>query len=180
MSIMRYAIVFILLVGVCLGSAASAPASQAQGEQPFLVVFPAQDGIQAPQVYMALDIDAGYYHSCLVNINHKVFCWGYNDQGQLGNGSASTSRWPVPVSGLSGDAVSVSAGYQHTCAVMASGAAKCWGYGGAGQLGHSKYESSFTPVQVTGLVTTTLSIERGVQPHLRRGKPRRSALLGLQ
>ncbi|WP_300619441.1 hypothetical protein, partial [Dokdonella sp.] len=56
-----------------------------------------------------------------------IQCWGANNYGQLGDGTTSSSALPVTVAGLGGSAVSVSAGFAQTCAVVDTGAVKCWG-----------------------------------------------------
>lgn len=62
-----------------------------------------------------------------------IKCWGYTAYGQLGDGSATDSPTPVDVLGLDSRAESVAVGYYHSCALMSTGAVKCWGkdYGGA-------------------------------------------------
>ena len=96
-------------------------------------------------------ISAGTYHACVV-ASGAVYCWGYNNSGQLGNGSATSAIVPVAVDtsgALSGKIVTtVSAGAYETCAV-ASGAAFCWGAGGNGELGNSASLNSSSPVAVT-------------------------------
>ena len=51
---------------------------------------------------------------------------GGNQNGQLGNGTTSSSSTPVSVSGIA-TAVDITAGEFHTCAVLSNGVAKCWG-----------------------------------------------------
>ena len=79
---------------------------------------------------------AGFTHSCAQMINGSVFCWGYNENGQLGLGYLST-REVVPklVAGLPSRAVSVAAGGYHTCALLDSGAVMCWGRCQEAQIG---------------------------------------------
>lgn len=99
-------------------------------------------------------IAAGSNHTCAVTGNgstvatkNQVYCWGYNNSGAVGDsGSASSLTTPVRVkwpdalkNGASGDTgvkvLQVTTGYQHTCAIIATGAAYCWGYNYFGQLG---------------------------------------------
>jgi alpha-tubulin suppressor-like RCC1 family protein len=90
-----------------------------------------------------------------------VKCWGLNDRGQLGNGTTADAPMPTPVVGLGTQVSAVAAGYKHTCAVTAAGAVKCWGSNQFGQLGIGTTTDSATPVDVTGLGTTVVSIATG-------------------
>lgn len=96
----------------------------------------------------ALDISMGYDHSCAVRTDGKVACWGKNDKGQLGDGSVGTSvTMPVEVTGVT-NAVAVSAGFDHTCAVTDTGALYCWGGNFYGALGNGDNIDQSAPVQV--------------------------------
>lgn len=55
-----------------------------------------------------------------------MWCWGYNDRGQLGDGTRETRLVPTPVVALD-DVVALSAGREHTCALRADGRVLCWG-----------------------------------------------------
>ena len=112
-------------------------------------------------------IDAGAYHTCGITtasltlaIDRQVYCWGNGGQGQLGNGASVQSTIPVRVSEpLQGTtrAVSISAGYLHTCVVALNSQAYCWGYNALGQLGTADavFTSTNIPTQVHVLGTYT-------------------------
>ena len=104
----------------------------------------------------ATEIAAGYAHTCALLTDQTVQCWGDNSLDQLGvNGTTSKSNTPVAISGISG-ATAITAGYAHTCALLADQTVKCWGYNGSGQLGNGTTVSSKTPVSVSGIDGTTV------------------------
>jgi hypothetical protein len=102
----------------------------------------------------------GGYHSCALLTGGKVMCWGYNDAGQLGNGTYTNRATPVEVSGIT-SAIRLSLGDYHSCAMLADGKVLCWGYNGDGQLGDGTYTDRATPVEVLGISTAT-SISLGL------------------
>lgn len=80
-------------------------------------------------------------HTCAVTTDSQVLCWGAGIRGQIGDGGATTRWLPTPVVGLSGPAISVSAGGYNdgnngqTCALLSGGSIQCWGNNDLGQLG---------------------------------------------
>ncbi|TAH33182.1 hypothetical protein EYC59_05280 [Candidatus Saccharibacteria bacterium] len=98
---------------------------------------------------------AGYNHTCVVDSLGKVYCWGYNSQGQLGNGASGTTNNPNPTavitSGPMGSKVivKVNGGDSHTCALSQDGDIFCWGGNIYGQIGDGSTTNRFTPAQVT-------------------------------
>ncbi len=125
----------------------------------------------------AVAITAGVSHSCALLDNGAVRCWGYALFGQLGYGNATTigdtetpgSVEPVDL-GAGRSATAISAGSQHTCALLDDAKVRCWGYGGNGQLGYANTLSvgddetpgSVGPVDV-GAGRTATSISAGRQ-----------------
>lgn len=88
-------------------------------------------------------VSVGHSHTCAIAGNEgAAFCWGKNDYGQLGNGSTgggtSTPGAVADTNGFSTDskliATAVSAGDNHTCAIIAM-QVYCWGRNDYGQLG---------------------------------------------
>jgi alpha-tubulin suppressor-like RCC1 family protein len=83
-------------------------------------------------------IAVGRQHACALNAVGEARCWGANGSGQLGDSTNTHQVTPILVAGSgAGDRVfgRISAGYEHTCAVNASGAAWCWGSIAFGALG---------------------------------------------
>ena len=99
----------------------------------------------------ASSVSSGSSHTCAIHSGGEVRCWGWGYSGQMGNGASTSYQYtPVSVSGISA-ASSVSAGDEHTCAVLSGGTVQCWGYGYYGQLGNGKSTTSqSTPVEVLG------------------------------
>jgi alpha-tubulin suppressor-like RCC1 family protein len=103
----------------------------------------------------ATALDVGYLHTCAVLSDGTVKCWGENSHGQLGNGPSFFNFFsPVAVPGVT-NAIAVSAGVYHTCAVLSDGPVKCWGNNSAGGLGDGTTINSSTPVTVSGITNAT-------------------------
>jgi alpha-tubulin suppressor-like RCC1 family protein len=120
-------------------------------------------------------ISASGFSSCAVTDVGAVKCWGWNANGQLGDGTTTNRSTPVAVQGLSTGVVAVDLSNQHACALLASGAVRCWGSNSRGQLGDGTTTARLTPVtasafpaNVTGIsaggdATCVLTTARGVQ-----------------
>jgi alpha-tubulin suppressor-like RCC1 family protein len=105
-------------------------------------------------------VSAGGEHALALEANGTAAAWGENLDGQLGNGGPpGSSAVPVTVQGLTG-AVAVSAGDQHSLALLSSGIVMAWGDNGFNQLGQPDgfpggIQSSNVPVQVSDLGQTS-------------------------
>ena len=101
-------------------------------------------------------VSLGRFYSCgVTTAGKRAYCWGFNGDGELGDGTNTDSNVPVVVlGGLTFQ--SVSAGSEHSCGVTTAGAAYCWGLNGTGQLGDGTNAISNVPVAVLGGLTFQL------------------------
>ena len=107
---------------------------------------------------------AGQSHTCALLSDRTVRCWGSNEFGQLGNGVLSDAAAPdgapivapvtvpVPVANLTG-ALAITAGDDHSCALLAGGTVRCWGRNASGELGNGTTSDSPVPTAVKTLST---------------------------
>ena len=92
-------------------------------------------------------IEGGQSHTIALKNDDTVWCWGNNDDGQLGDSTSGTDRTtPVQVSGLT-DVTAIAAGGSHSVALKAGGTVRSWGDNSDGQLGDGSTTQSETAVQ---------------------------------
>ncbi len=114
----------------------------------------------------------GAFHVCALLTDGTVRCWGNNKFGQVGlapDRSETTcdpgdgfdvgcQRRPRAVEGLS-NVRQITAGRNHTCALLMDGSVRCWGLNDSGQIGNGMVESQdaprIAPTAVTGLSNVT-------------------------
>lgn len=107
-----------------------------------------------PNLSGATQIGVGRRHACAILSDATVQCWGDNSQGQLGNGTTTSSASPVATLGIT-TAAALTAGDDVTCALLADESVRCWGANSDGQLGNGTTTPSLSPVTVSGLVDAT-------------------------
>ena len=103
----------------------------------------------------------GYGHYCALTTSGGVKCWGYNVYGQIGDGTTTNRLTPVDVTGLTSGVAQITLGFYHTCALLTSGGAKCWGYNAFGQIGDGTTTNRNTPVDVSALTSGVAQIRAG-------------------
>jgi alpha-tubulin suppressor-like RCC1 family protein len=90
----------------------------------------------------AIQVSTGYSHTCALLTTGKVRCWGWNKYGQLGyrNAANREDNEVTPTSArevnLGDKAIQITTGTYHTCALLATGKIRCWGWNHYGQLGY--------------------------------------------
>jgi alpha-tubulin suppressor-like RCC1 family protein len=100
-------------------------------------------------------VDTGGYHTCFTRADGKVYCFGYNHHGELGRGNSGGGQYTIEaVQGVEG-AKAISLGRHHACAIVADNTLKCWGYGGAGELGYGANSHRNTAVSVVDISGVT-------------------------
>ncbi len=102
-------------------------------------------------------IAGGGYHTCAITTGGAVKCWGFNNYGELGDGSTSLRNLPVDVPSLTSGVSAITTGEGVTCALL-SGAAKCWGSNTYGQLGDGTVSVRYSPVAVSTLPASVSAI----------------------
>jgi hypothetical protein len=108
--------------------------------------------VSLPSGTTVIAIAAGGFHSLALTASGQVLAWGYNGNGELGNGATTNSSSPVAVSLPSGTTVTaIAGGGSHSLALTSTGQVLAWGYNVYGQLGNGTTTNSTTPVAVSAL-----------------------------
>ena len=101
-------------------------------------------------------ISAGQSHACALLDDGRVFCWGGNYGGEIGDGTSDNKRMtPVQVQSLE-PAASISAGDFMTCAVLTTGGVKCWG-----SLDKQNASGQLLPISIEGLTSGMKAVAAG-------------------
>lgn len=112
-----------------------------------------------------VELAAAGLHTCARTAAGAVLCWGFNFDGQVGDGSEENVRTePTPVTGLGTGVVAIDGGGAftgHTCAITAASGLVCWGDNDHGQLGDGTMSDGLVPVAVTGLGSGVEAVAAG-------------------
>ena len=98
-------------------------------------------------------VSAGFSTTCAVTLDHRAYCWGVNDRGEVGDGSTTFRLRPVRVAG--GHLFrQIETTFEHTCAVTyPDNRAYCWGWNVDGQLGDGTRTDRLKPVAVASALS---------------------------
>ncbi|MCP9496174.1 MAG: FG-GAP-like repeat-containing protein [Pyrinomonadaceae bacterium MAG19_C2-C3] len=94
-------------------------------------------------------IKTGDKHSLALK-DGRVYAWGFNSNGQLGDGTTTQRLAPIEVVGLT-NVIAIGGGASHSVALRGDGTVWVWGTNAAGQVGDNTTTRRLTPVQVKGL-----------------------------
>ena len=105
---------------------------------------------QAAGDTVVVALGAGGGHTCAITTDGGLQCWGFNKDGQLGDGTIGNNRAvPADVVGLESGVAAVDGSWFHTCALTVTGGVKCWGE--SWYLGDGNWDGGPEPVDVVGL-----------------------------
>ena len=101
-----------------------------------------------------ISLGLGNNHSSAITSNGRLFTWGENSFGQLGNGSTTATNVPTEITHQfnlqTGDKiVSISLGYLHSSAITSNGRLFTWGANYSGQLGDKTLTNRHVPKEIT-------------------------------
>jgi alpha-tubulin suppressor-like RCC1 family protein len=98
-----------------------------------------------PQTFK--QVSAGGFHTVALTLDGRLWAWGYNEFGQLGDGTTITRLTPVQV-GEENTWAAIAAGDMHTLALKSDGTLWAWGSNESGQLGDRTTTPRITPVKI--------------------------------
>jgi hypothetical protein len=119
---------------------------------------------EIPSGVMITEVRAGRDHSLALGSDGKVYAWGRNASGQLGDGTLGSRSLPVAVVVGSVRYSGLAAGRFHSLGLTTDGKVYGWGSNGFGQLGDGTTESRLEPVWSSGVnvVARSVGAQRGV------------------
>ena len=105
--------------------------------------------VRLPERAVQISAATSGAHTCALLASGGVACWGFNADGQCGNGTlleqGADSNEALPVLRFSAKAIQVKAASGHTCVLLATGEVICWGAGHLGRLGYGDETDRLEP-----------------------------------
>lgn len=111
----------------------------------------------------ATRIFAGRSHMCAITVSGKLYCWGSNTTGQLGQAAVIDLLYPTQVTDLGTSVVKGVAGWEHTCVILTDGSVRCWGNDDYYQLGLGRKhrDTIYKPTMPLGLTGGIVTLKSG-------------------
>lgn len=104
--------------------------------------------VHTTQLFERLSVGSFAAHTCGIVATGEAWCWGFNNAGRLGDGTATNQFVPVLVAGGSIRFTMIAAGGGHTCGIDNAMKLYCWGLNSRGQLGEGSFSSRILPTPV--------------------------------
>jgi alpha-tubulin suppressor-like RCC1 family protein len=148
-----------VVTGVAPGSVAITATTGGQNGTASVTVTPAvpRPGILPPSIGLPV-VSLGMRHDCAIRSDGAAYCWGWNDAGDLGDGTTLDQRSPVPAASSLGRFQAIGVGATHTCGLLRTGLVDCWGDNRDQQLGSYAAAMSLSPVALSSLTFQSLSV----------------------
>ncbi|NBP25564.1 MAG: hypothetical protein EBU81_13655, partial [Proteobacteria bacterium] len=116
---------------------------------------------EIPSGVTITEVRAGRDHSLALGSDRKVYAWGRNGSGQLGDGTLGSRTLPVAVRVGSVQYTGLAAGRFHSLGLASDGTVYGWGGNGFGQLGDGTTDGRLEPVLSSGLSVLARSVSAG-------------------
>jgi sugar lactone lactonase YvrE len=101
---------------------------------------------QVAELYTWSTVSTGGYDTCAITTGGALYCWGYNTDGEDGNGGTTQSSIPVQVGSLTSWSTVSQGGYD-TCGINAGGKLYCWGINEYGENGTNNTTQNKSPTE---------------------------------
>ena len=102
-----------------------------------------------------LAIAAGYFHSLFLKSDGSLWVMGYNQYGQLGDGSVSNTNQPEEI--VSNNVTAIAGGYYHSLFLMRDGSLWAMGGNSNGQLGDGSLNNAYRPEEIVSSNVTAIA-----------------------
>jgi len=106
-------------------------------------------------------VNAGNLYSLALQQNGRIWAWGLNGNGQLGDNSVVSKNTPISIGGANKTFCAIAAGFATSGAIDKNGRIWTWGSAGSGALGDNSVTNKSTPVSICGAVKTFCKIAAG-------------------
>jgi alpha-tubulin suppressor-like RCC1 family protein len=108
--------------------------------------MPTEVSIEGGEAVM--QVVTGGLHTCALSVDGMLYCWGYNNDGQLGDGTSTNKLVPQKIIVNNGKKIKKVASMFHTCVISDDDTVWCWGNNLYGQIGDGTTTNRFVPTKI--------------------------------